>query len=485
MLDQSKDLQLCFQKYSDLASKGDRYAMMYVADCYLYGWGVDRDFNQYKNLLNQAASMGVVDACERLFYEALANQNYDEINRVFTIWSKREPDEPNDKYSNTYNRTVELYNSLGKKNIPNMFAAFETTKFPSDWDKEKALCYQFGYGVEKNSLKAAEIIKNHLGELYDDANQIAIVLGLYDVGEISREQMGETLFNKMCEVGVLDIDYAGSEQGYNQRLMIFAACAGNLSSQIEMGNLYLGYDMGMISPNEYSNDAEAVNWFVTALNNGGDTDAAAPLLLLCDQLGQLDDYDNAFKGFYVLANHGWVPAMRILGSYYYNGWGVQKDITQAGQWWLRAAQNDDEAAINIVNKVIETGNGDYWTGINALIAEETQQSNQQNSGVNNNNQNFSGQSQSTGGCYVATCVYGSYDCPEVWTLRRYRDYDLSQTWHGRLFIKAYYAISPTIVRVFGKNEIIRKIWKMPIDRLVKSLREKGYESTEYNDRDWS
>ena len=115
MLDQSKDLQLCFQKYSDLASKGDRYAMMYVADCYLYGWGVDRDFNQYKNLLNQAASMGVVDACERLFYEALANQNYDEINRVFTIWSKREPDEPNDKYSNTYNRTVELYNSLGKK----------------------------------------------------------------------------------------------------------------------------------------------------------------------------------------------------------------------------------------------------------------------------------------------------------------------------------------------------------------------------------
>ena len=25
------------------------------------------------------------------------------------------------------------------------------------------------------------------------------------------------------------------------------------------------------------------------------------------------------------------------------------------------------------------------------------------------------------GCYVATAVYGSYDCPEVWTLRRYRD----------------------------------------------------------------
>ena len=25
------------------------------------------------------------------------------------------------------------------------------------------------------------------------------------------------------------------------------------------------------------------------------------------------------------------------------------------------------------------------------------------------------------GCYIATCVYGSYDCPQVWILRRYRD----------------------------------------------------------------
>ena len=29
---------------------------------------------------------------------------------------------------------------------------------------------------------------------------------------------------------------------------------------------------------------------------------------------------------------------------------------------------------------------------------------------------------SSGGCYVATAVYGSYDCPEVWVLRRYRDF---------------------------------------------------------------
>ena len=31
------------------------------------------------------------------------------------------------------------------------------------------------------------------------------------------------------------------------------------------------------------------------------------------------------------------------------------------------------------------------------------------------------------GCYIATCVYGSYDCPEVWTLRRFRDDTLAKS----------------------------------------------------------
>ena len=57
----------------------------------------------------------------------------------------------------------------------------------------------------------------------------------------------------------------------------------------------------------------------------------------------------------------------------------------------------------------------------------------------------------SGACYVATCVYGSYDCPEVWALRRFRDYTLDLTWYGRLFIKCYYAVSPVIVKWFGQT----------------------------------
>ena len=89
-----------------------------------------------------------------------------------------------------------------------------------------------------------------------------------------------------------------------------------------------------------------------------------------------------------------------------------------------------------------------------------------------------------GGCYVATEVYGSYDCAEVWTLRRYRDYELAETWHGRLFIKAYYAISPTIVKWFGDTAWFKKMWKGKLDRMVSNLQQKGFENTPYEDRKW-
>ena len=88
------------------------------------------------------------------------------------------------------------------------------------------------------------------------------------------------------------------------------------------------------------------------------------------------------------------------------------------------------------------------------------------------------------GCYVATAVYGSYDCPQVWTLRRYRDYTLAETWRGRAFIKTYYAISPTLVKWFGHTEWFKKMWKGKLDRMVEKLQSEGVEDTPYEDRNW-
>ena len=91
---------------------------------------------------------------------------------------------------------------------------------------------------------------------------------------------------------------------------------------------------------------------------------------------------------------------------------------------------------------------------------------------------------SSGGCYVATAVYGSYDCPQVWPLRRYRAYTLAQSWYGRAFIHTYYAISPTLVKWFGHTEWFKKMWKGKLDRMVANLKADGVEDTPYEDRKW-
>lgn len=83
------------------------------------------------------------------------------------------------------------------------------------------------------------------------------------------------------------------------------------------------------------------------------------------------------------------------------------------------------------------------------------------------------------GCYVATAVYGSYDCPEVWILRRFRDQTLLQSALGRRFVKAYYTASPSAVRLGGP--VLRWIARGPLALLVRVLRTRGVDDREYSD----
>jgi hypothetical protein len=87
----------------------------------------------------------------------------------------------------------------------------------------------------------------------------------------------------------------------------------------------------------------------------------------------------------------------------------------------------------------------------------------------------------TGGCYIATCVYGSYNCPEVWTLRRYRDTTLSVSWLGRHVIRIYYTVSPKIVYFFGNKKWFNRLCKPFLNRFVWELQKKGIDSSPYSD----
>ena len=86
-----------------------------------------------------------------------------------------------------------------------------------------------------------------------------------------------------------------------------------------------------------------------------------------------------------------------------------------------------------------------------------------------------------GGCYIATCVYGSYECPNVWILRRFRDNVLGTNIPGKLFIKIYYSISPLLVKCFGDSALFKSIFKIPLDMLIRVLKNKGVSDTPYKD----
>ena len=86
-----------------------------------------------------------------------------------------------------------------------------------------------------------------------------------------------------------------------------------------------------------------------------------------------------------------------------------------------------------------------------------------------------------GGCYIATAVYGSYNCPEVWVLRRFRDNVLNSNFIGRAFIRIYYILSPALVKHFGHTLWFKRLGKGTLDQMVNSLRDKGISDTAYDD----
>lgn len=92
-----------------------------------------------------------------------------------------------------------------------------------------------------------------------------------------------------------------------------------------------------------------------------------------------------------------------------------------------------------------------------------------------------GKKRKKSGCYIATAVYESYDCPEVWTLRRYRDKHLEKSLCGRMFISLYYATSPAFVKVFGKTKWFNQFFRNRLDRIVQKLNMQGYSADKYED----
>jgi len=75
-------------------------------------------------------------------------------------------------------------------------------------------------------------------------------------------------------------------------------------------------------------------------------------------------------------------------------------------------------------------------------------------------------SSSSSSCYIATMAYGDPYHPQVNELRRYRDEVLLQKASGRIFIKAYYRCSPTLVKLLGNNKPVNAFIRKKLDGFI-------------------
>lgn len=185
---------------------------------------------------------------------------------------------------------------------------------------------------------------------------------------------------------------------------------------------------------------------------------------------RMKDGTNAMRWLDMAADAGSASGQYNLGVIYFNGEFASKDLERAEHYFALAARNGFQGADKDV---------DDCRRLRAALQQQSQrlEQSQQNSHQPSNNSN-------SGGCYVATAVYGSYDCPSVWTLRRFRDYTLAKTWYGRAFIHTYYFISPILVSWFGDTAWFKRMWKPKLDRIVFNLQSRGVECTPYQDHNW-
>lgn len=69
-------------------------------------------------------------------------------------------------------------------------------------------------------------------------------------------------------------------------------------------------------------------------------------------------------------------------------------------------------------------------------------------------------------CYIASHIF-SEDHPVVESLRLWRDQVLMKNWYGQLFVTFYYALSPFLIKVFGRTWLFNHIFKVLITKMTK------------------
>jgi hypothetical protein len=74
-----------------------------------------------------------------------------------------------------------------------------------------------------------------------------------------------------------------------------------------------------------------------------------------------------------------------------------------------------------------------------------------------------------GPCFIATAAYYPFGTTQLSVLRNWRDSTLVRTRRGRVFIRVYYLLSPSIAWLVGRSEKLRRVVRCFLDQIVENI----------------
>jgi TPR repeat protein len=343
-----KDCEQALKYYHMAVAHNDSSSMISLANCYLNGNCVDKDFQKAEQLFQQAARMGVTQAIIM-------------IGVMYEIGMGKPAD---------YNKALEWY--------------FKTA--------ENTVEIFYGEGMRTNGgFQVLALLASQARAFYylDTLKEYHAIdtLKTFRAFQSSAEKG-----NKFAMAALATAYYSGActpeDTAKGKYWMLKAANAGHVQAMYQLAVMY--YDRG-----DYQGPHDnkvAVKWFLKAAENGYIDGMTTVAIMYYHGRGIDQDYKKAIDWFLKAAAKGNALAMNNLGLAYMQGAGVVKDekkafewlskaaaqnyttsmfylgylydkgeldrdYKKAMEWYLKAAKNGNESAMDAIGKLYEDGKG--------------------------------------------------------------------------------------------------------------------------------
>jgi len=168
-----------------------------------------------------------------------------------------------------------------------------------------------------------------------------------------------------------------------------------------------------------------------------------------------------------------VPYINLSSAVANNVLGMCIEIVNNGQKEIEYNPSYIIQYMNDIPKIVELIERIETLDVNSEIASRIRINKQTivsiNSDLNSLKNSSIRQQQSSSGCYIATAVYGYYNHPQVIKLRSFRDNQLLPSSIGKLFVKAYYTVSPKLVIWLHNKPYVQNFVRKLLDKIIRVI----------------